>query len=145
MVQPLRCGGEGIDRAFRQAAAVLHASLREVRLNFSSAVAGLTPTGGDLEADLDDLVDGLIRLMNQEKTVGPVNIGNPTEFTIKQLADLAIKQTGSSSKVIHMPLPGDDPKQRRPDITKARLFLGWEPKVPLEEGLVRTPTARVSR
>ena len=85
---------------------------------------------------VDDLVDGLIRLMNQEKTVGPVNIGNPTEFTIKQLADLAIKQTGSSSKVIHMPLPGDDPKQRRPDITKARLFLGWEPKVPLEEGLV---------
>ena len=87
---------------------------------------------------VDDLVDGLIRLMNQEKTVGPVNIGNPTEFTIKQLADLAIKQTGSSSKVIHMPLPGDDPKQRKPDITQARKVLGWEPEIQLEAGLKKT-------
>ena len=96
---------------------------------------------------VDDLVDGLIRLMNQEETVGPVNIGNPGEFTIKQLAELAIKTTGSKSKIIHLPLPGDDPKQRKPDITKARKYLGWEPKVPLEEGIVTVqpaarPTAR---
>merc|ERR1719353_1084023 len=87
---------------------------------------------------VDDLVDGLIRLMNQEETVGPVNIGNPGEFTIKQLAELAIKTTGSTSKIIHLPLPGDDPKQRKPDITKARKFLQWEPKIPLEQGIVHT-------
>ena len=69
---------------------------------------------------VDDLIDGLIRLMNQTETIGPVNIGNPGEFTIKQLAELAIKTTGSSSKIIYQPLPGDDPKQRRPDITKAK-------------------------
>jgi UDP-glucuronate decarboxylase len=69
---------------------------------------------------VDDLIDGLIRLMNQDKTIGPVNIGNPGEFTIKQLAELAIKTTGSKSKIIYQPLPGDDPKQRKPDITKAR-------------------------
>jgi len=86
---------------------------------------------------VDDLVDGLIRLMNQDITIGPVNIGNPGEFTIKQLAELAIKMTGSSSKIIHLPLPGDDPKQRKPDITKARTILGWEPKIPLEQGLVK--------
>ena len=81
---------------------------------------------------VDDLIDGLIRLMNQEETIGPVNIGNPGEFTIKQLAELAIKTTGSKSKIIYQPLPGDDPKQRKPDITKARKYLGWEPKIPLE-------------
>jgi UDP-glucuronate decarboxylase len=86
---------------------------------------------------VDDLVDGLIRLMNQEETIGPVNIGNPGEFTIKQLAELAIKTTKSKSKIIHLPLPGDDPKQRKPDITKAKKFLGWEPKVPLEQGIVK--------
>tara|TARA_B110001452_G_C15064851_1_gene371657 strand:+ start:55 stop:669 length:615 start_codon:yes stop_codon:yes gene_type:complete len=85
---------------------------------------------------VDDLVDGLIRLMNQEETIGPVNIGNPGEFTIKQLAELAVKMTGSSSKIVHLPLPGDDPKQRKPDITKARKYLQWEPKVPLEKGIV---------
>ena len=141
---------------------------------------------------VDDLVDGLIRLMNQEETIGPVNIGNPGEFTIKQLAELAIKTTKvplppssnpprspafrsapplpaarsilpacylfpslpcassppllgrsaspfaqSKSKIIHLPLPGDDPKQRKPDITKAKKFLNWEPKVPLEQGIVK--------
>mmetsp|Transcript_84956 Transcript_84956/g.169742 ORF Transcript_84956/g.169742 Transcript_84956/m.169742 type:complete len:350 (-) Transcript_84956:491-1540(-) len=86
---------------------------------------------------VDDLIDGLIKLMNQEETIGPVNIGNPGEFTIKQLAELAIKTTGSKSKLIYQPLPGDDPKQRRPDITKARKYLGWEPKIPLEVGIVK--------
>jgi UDP-glucuronate decarboxylase len=86
---------------------------------------------------VDDLVDGLIRLMNQTETIGPVNIGNPGEFTIKQLAELAIKTTGSASKIIHLPLPGDDPKQRKPDITKARKYLQWEPKIPLEQGIVK--------
>jgi len=86
---------------------------------------------------VDDLVDGLIKLMNQTETIGPVNIGNPGEFTIKQLAELAIKTTGSASKIINLPLPGDDPKQRKPDITKARKFLKWEPKVPLEQGIVK--------
>jgi len=75
--------------------------------------------------------------MNQEETLGPVNIGNPCEFTIKQLAELAIKTTGSKSKIIYLPLPGDDPKQRKPDITRARKYLGWEPKIPLETGIVR--------
>ena len=86
---------------------------------------------------VDDLVDGLIRLMNQEETIGPVNIGNPGEFTIKQLAELAIKTIGSKSKIIHLPLPGDDPKQRKPDITKAKKYLQWTPKIPLEEGIVK--------
>jgi len=84
---------------------------------------------------VDDLVDGLIRLMNQEHTIGPVNIGNPGEFTIKELAELCVKKVGSKSKIIYLPLPGDDPKQRKPDITKARKYLQWEPKVPLEKGL----------
>jgi len=75
--------------------------------------------------------------MNQEETIGPVNIGNPGEFTIKQLAELSIKTTGSKSKIIYQPLPGDDPKQRKPDITKAKKFLGWEPKIPLEVGIVK--------
>jgi len=69
---------------------------------------------------VDDLVKGLFALMDQEETVGPINIGNPNEFTIKQLAELTIELTGSESKLIFLPLPGDDPKQRRPDITKAR-------------------------
>merc|ERR1711892_576667 len=70
--------------------------------------------------------DGLSRLMNQEHTIGPVNIGNPGEFTIKQLAELCVKKVGSKSKIIYLPLPGDDPKQRKPDITKARKYLQWE-------------------
>jgi UDP-glucuronate decarboxylase len=87
---------------------------------------------------VDDLVDGLFRLMDQETTVGPVNIGNPNEFTIRQLAELTIELSGSKSKLILKPLPKDDPKQRRPDITKAREHLDWEPTVQLREGLLKT-------
>jgi len=86
----------------------------------------------------DDLIEGMVRLMNTENITGPVNIGNPGEFTIKQLAEEVIALTGSKSKIIYQPLPSDDPKQRRPDITLAKEKLGWEPKVPLKEGLVRT-------
>jgi nucleoside-diphosphate-sugar epimerase len=68
----------------------------------------------------------------------PVNIGNPVEMTIKQIAETIIKMTGSKSQIVYRPLPIDDPKQRRPDITRARTLLGWEPKVQLEEGLVKT-------
>jgi len=87
---------------------------------------------------VDDLIEGMIRLMNQEKTIGPVNVGNPTEFTIKELAELVVELTESRSKIIHLPLPRDDPKQRRPDISKAKELLEWEPGVPLREGLVNT-------
>ena len=88
---------------------------------------------------VDDLIEGFIRLMNQNAVTGPINIGNPGEFTMLQLAELTLKLTGSKSKIVHRPLPGDDPKQRRPDITLAKKHLGgWEPAVPLEEGLKRT-------
>ena len=87
---------------------------------------------------VDDLIEGFVRLMNQEKTVGPVNIGNPGEFTMLELAELVLKKVGGNSKVTNLPLPADDPKQRRPDITLAKEVLGWEPRVPLEEGLDRT-------
>jgi UDP-glucuronate decarboxylase len=87
---------------------------------------------------VDDLIEGFVRLMNQEKTVGPVNIGNPGEFTMLELAELVLKKVGGKSKITNLPLPADDPKQRRPDITLAKEALGWEPKVPLEEGLNRT-------
>jgi len=87
---------------------------------------------------VDDLIDGFVRLMNQEKTVGPVNIGNPGEFTMLELAELVLKKVGGKSKITNLPLPADDPKQRRPDISLAKEVLGWEPKVPLEEGLNRT-------
>jgi UDP-glucuronate decarboxylase len=87
---------------------------------------------------VDDLIEGFVRLMNQNAVTGPINIGNPGEFTMLQLAELALKLTGSKSKIVHRPLPGDDPKQRRPDITLAKKHLGWEPSVPLEEGLKRT-------
>jgi UDP-glucuronate decarboxylase len=87
---------------------------------------------------VDDLIDGFVRLMNQDKTVGPVNIGNPGEFTMLELAELVLKKVGGKSKITNLPLPADDPKQRRPDITLAKEALGWEPKVPLEEGLNRT-------
>lgn len=85
-----------------------------------------------------DLIDGFVRLMEQEETVGPVNIGNPVEFTMLELAENVIKLTGSKSKIIHEALPSDDPKQRKPDITLARKHLGWEPKVRLAEGLKET-------
>ena len=87
---------------------------------------------------IDDLVDGLVRMMNQDKTVGPINIGNPNEFTIMELAEKVIALTGSRSKIIHKDLPSDDPKQRKPDIRKAKKVLGWEPKVSLNEGLKLT-------
>jgi UDP-glucuronate decarboxylase len=88
---------------------------------------------------VDDLIEGFIRLMDAPDTVtGPVNIGNPGEFTIRQLAEIVIEMTGSRSEIVQMPLPQDDPLQRRPDITKARELLGWEPTIPLREGLART-------
>ncbi|MEM9158624.1 MAG: UDP-glucuronic acid decarboxylase family protein [Verrucomicrobiota bacterium] len=85
-----------------------------------------------------DLIDGFVRLMEQDEVTGPINIGNPGEFTMLELAEQVIKLTGTSSKIIHEPLPSDDPKQRQPDITLAKKHLGWEPKVPLEEGLKET-------
>ncbi|WP_025322034.1 UDP-glucuronic acid decarboxylase family protein [Deferrisoma camini] len=87
---------------------------------------------------VDDLVDGLIRLMGQDGFVGPVNLGNPEEFTILELAELVREMTGSRAEIRFLPLPADDPVQRRPDIALARERLGWEPKVPLREGLRRT-------
>jgi UDP-glucuronate decarboxylase len=88
---------------------------------------------------VDDLVRGLIALMESADSVtGPVNLGNPGEFTIRELADHVVGLTGSRSKIVHMPLPEDDPKQRRPDITRARDLLGWEPKIPLDQGLTQT-------
>jgi len=88
---------------------------------------------------VDDLIDGLIAMMNSpEDFTGPVNLGNPREFTIAELAQRVLALTGSSSPIEYRPLPENDPKQRQPDITLARERLGWEPKVPLEEGLQRT-------
>ncbi|MFT3869836.1 MAG: SDR family oxidoreductase [Nibricoccus sp.] len=87
---------------------------------------------------VDDLIEGFVRFMAQNETVGPLNLGNPGEFTMLQLAELTLKLVGSKSKIVHQPLPSDDPKQRRPDITLAQNVLKWEPKVPLEEGLKRT-------
>src|SRR5687767_8253265 len=86
---------------------------------------------------VSDLVDGIIRLMLSDLN-DPVNIGNPTEMTIEQIAHVIIEMTGSKSRIVHKPLPVDDPKVRRPDITKARTLLGWEPKVDLREGLTKT-------
>ncbi len=88
---------------------------------------------------VDDLIDGMIRLMNSRETfTGPVNIGNPNEFTILELAEEVIRLTGSRSKIVYQPLPSDDPTQRQPDITLARKELGWEPHIMLEEGLLKT-------
>ena len=88
---------------------------------------------------VDDLVDGLIRLMGTSHDVtGPVNIGNPDEFTILELASAVISLTGSSSKIIHKPLPQDDPRQRRPDISVAKKELSWTPRTKLKDGLVQT-------
>ena len=86
----------------------------------------------------DDLIEGFIRMMNQDETIGPMNIGNPREFTILELAEKVINLTGSQSKIIHETLPSDDPKQRQPDITQARQVLDWEPKYSLDEGLKPT-------
>lgn len=88
---------------------------------------------------VDDLVEGFLRMMETDRSVpGPVNLGNPGEFTIRELAEKTIAMTGSSSTLVEMPLPADDPKQRQPDITKAREFLKWEPTIALDEGLERT-------
>jgi UDP-glucuronate decarboxylase len=87
---------------------------------------------------VDDLIEGFVRMMNQDKVTGPVNLGNPGEFTIRELAEKVLAETKSRSKLTFEPLPGDDPKQRRPDITLAKKHLGWEPKVPLDAGLKKT-------
>jgi UDP-glucuronate decarboxylase len=88
---------------------------------------------------VDDLVDGLIRLMNSRpELTGPVNLGNPGEFTIRELAEKVIRMTGSGSKLVYRELPQDDPSQRQPDITLARTELGWQPRYSLEEGLKPT-------
>jgi len=88
---------------------------------------------------VDDLIDGLVRLMSSVDSItGPINIGNPTEFTILQLATQVIELTGSRSRIVHRPLPQDDPRQRRPDISKAHETLSWSPRTPLNEGLKRT-------
>lgn len=87
---------------------------------------------------VDDLIEGFIRLMNHPSQTGPVNIGNPGEFTMLQLAELVLQKVGGPSKITFHPLPGDDPKQRRPDITLAKSDLGWEPTVSLDKGLDAT-------
>lgn len=87
---------------------------------------------------VDDLVDGLVRMMDNEDLTGPVNLGNPEEFTILDLAKKIISMTGSRSKIVHQPLPSDDPTQRQPDITLAQQRLGWQPVVTVDDGLRRT-------
>lgn len=87
---------------------------------------------------VDDLVDGLIRMMDQDSEIGPLNMGNPCEFTIRELAEMVLRLTDSKSRIEYRPLPQDDPVRRRPDITKAKRILEWEPKVALEDGLKET-------
>lgn len=87
---------------------------------------------------VDDLIECFIRMMNQEKIVGPVNAGNPSEFTMIELAKEVLSLTGSKSPIVYKDLPGDDPKKRKPDITLARSVLDWEPKISLQEGLSKT-------
>ena len=88
---------------------------------------------------VDDMIDGLIKLMNSpDDFTGPVNLGNPSEFTILELADKIIKFTKSRSRIVHKPLPQDDPVQRQPDIALAKKVLNWKPKKGLEDGLKKT-------
>lgn len=88
---------------------------------------------------VDDLVYGLMSLMNSKDSItGPINLGNPGEFTILELAEKVIEKTGSSSKIVFKPLPGDDPKQRQPDITRAQVLLDWNPEIILDNGLADT-------
>ena len=87
---------------------------------------------------VDDLIEGFVRMMNQDKIIGPVNIGNPGEFTMLVLAKEVLDLTGSKSKIVYKPLPGDDPKMRRPNIELAKSALGWEPTIPLRQGLEKT-------
>jgi len=88
---------------------------------------------------VDDLIDGFLRLMDSsDDTTGPINIGNPGEFSMRELAEKVIAITGSKSEISYLPLPQDDPRQRRPDITLARDVLGWQPTVALDQGLEKT-------
>ena len=88
---------------------------------------------------VSDLVDGLVRLMNSgPETTGPINLGNPVEFTMIELAEAVIELTGSKSRLVYHPLPADDPKQRQPNIARAKADLGWAPTIPLREGLAKT-------
>jgi UDP-glucuronate decarboxylase len=87
---------------------------------------------------VDDLVEGLIRLMDADGITDPVNLGNPGEFTMRQLAEMTCRLCGSSSEIVMRPLPQDDPARRRPDISRAKALLGWQPHIPLEQGLTRT-------
>jgi UDP-glucuronate decarboxylase len=87
---------------------------------------------------VDDLVIGLVRMMENDQTVGPVNLGNPAEITVRELAERVIQLTGSKSRIDVRPLPQDDPRKRQPDISQAKRYFGWEPQVPLDEGLRRT-------
>ena len=88
---------------------------------------------------VDDLIDGIVLMMaTSDEVTGPINLGNPGEFTIAELADHVLEQTGSSSPIDYLPLPPDDPSRRQPDIARAKAVLGWEPKVPLRDGLART-------
>lgn len=87
---------------------------------------------------VDDLVDGMVRMMNQDVEIGPMNLGNSSEFTIGELAETVLRLVGSKSALVYCPLPQDDPTQRQPDISKAKAHLGWEPKVALEDGLKET-------
>lgn len=87
---------------------------------------------------VDDLLNGMMKLMDQDQQIGPVNIGNPSEFTMLELAERVLALTGSKSKLVHKDLPQDDPKQRCPDITRAKEWLKWQPVVSLEEGLKKT-------
>ncbi|MFC5050663.1 UDP-glucuronic acid decarboxylase family protein [Rubritalea spongiae] len=87
---------------------------------------------------VDDLIEGFVRLMNQDEVTGPINMGNPGEFTMLELAEKVIEKVGGKSKLTFHPLPGDDPKQRQPDLTLAKKHLDWEPKVSLDDGLDKT-------
>ena len=88
---------------------------------------------------VDDLIDGLVRLMKSaDEVTGPINIGNPSEFSIRELAAMVIAMTGSRSAIVNRPLPADDPRQRQPDISRAQAALGWTPKTQLKDGLART-------
>jgi UDP-glucuronate decarboxylase len=87
---------------------------------------------------VDDLIDGMVRMMNAENFIGPVNLGNPEEYTILNLAKKIITMTGSQSKITFKPLPSDDPTQRQPNIALAKEKLGWQPKMSVDDGLGRT-------
>lgn len=87
---------------------------------------------------VDDLIEGFVRFMNQDNEIGPVNLGNPGEFTMIELAQKVMATVGGDSKISHLPLPGDDPKQRQPDISLAKKVMDWEPQVRFEDGLIKT-------